>query len=100
METTSFNKGSSTSLQYGGVYVGRVVRVDGAYCYVELPRLSPGSIFGPCLTISSTYPFMPEIEDIVICAFMENNWDQVVILGKTMRDADLINYDDIDGGTP
>jgi hypothetical protein len=100
VEVVAFNKGSSGSLQPGGIYVGKVVRVDDAYCYVELPRLSPGSIFGPCLTISTTYPSMPAIDDIVICSFLENNLDQVVVLGKTMTNADLINYDDIDGGTP
>ena len=98
MEVVAFNKGSSGSLQPGGLYVGKVVRVDGAYCYVELPRLSPGSIFGPCLTISTTYPSMPDIDDIVICSFLENNLDQVVVLGKTMTTADL-SVASVYGGT-
>jgi hypothetical protein len=42
---------------------------------------------------------MPAIDDIVICSFLENNFDQVVILGKTMTTSDLTNYDEIDGGT-
>jgi hypothetical protein len=41
---------------------------------------------------------MPDIDDIVICSFLENNLDQVVVLGKTMTTADL-SVASVYGGT-
>ncbi len=31
----------------GGVHVGRVLRVEGPACYVEVPALAPGYEYGP-----------------------------------------------------
>lgn len=30
-----------------GVYIGRVTKVDGRVCYVELPSMAPGLEYGP-----------------------------------------------------
>jgi hypothetical protein len=70
-------KGSSAKKSNPGFYLGKVVRVTGGI-YVSIPTLSPGSTFGPCKTFVSH----PVLNQTVLCGFLDNKFDEVVILGK------------------
>lgn len=70
-------KASSRRPQPGGLYRGKVVRATGGI-FVEVPTVAPGQTFGPC-TVFGPYP---KANDVVLCAFLDNRFDELVVLGK------------------
>lgn len=84
----SSTKASSRKPQPGGLYKGTVTRVaDGIF--VSVPKVAPGQIFGPCMVFG---PY-PVLGDNVLCAFLDNRFDELVILGrettsKVLKDVD------------
>lgn len=81
-------KASSRKPQPGGLYKGIVVRVaDGIF--VDVPKVAPGQTFGPCM-VFGPYPILG---DNVLCAFLDNRFEELVILGrettsKVLKDVD------------
>lgn len=90
---TARNKNVSIPLEGGGIYVGRVSKVSGNQVFVEVPTLSPKYSFGPC-SISGT-SFSLELNDKVVCSFLNNSTSDLVVLGKVYGGAALV----IDGGS-
>lgn len=83
------NKASSRKPKIGGLYIGKVVRVSGGI-FVQIPGIAPQTTFGPCAVFSS-YPVLGQR---VLCGFLDNRFDEVVILGKKteskiVKDVDL-----------
>jgi hypothetical protein len=83
-------KASSRRPKTGGLYVGKVVRVSGNGVFVQIPSIAPQTTFGPCV-VFSTYPTLGQR---VLCSFLDNKFDEVVILGrktesKIIKDVDL-----------
>jgi hypothetical protein len=81
-------KASSRKPQPGGLYKGIVVRVAGGI-FVDVPKVAPGQTFGPCM-VFGPYPILG---DNVLCAFLDNKFDELVILGrettsKVLKDVD------------
>lgn len=72
------SKASSKRPQPGGLYTGVVVRVEGGV-FVRVEKVSATHIFGPC----DVYCAFPVINQKVLCGFLDNRFDEVVILGKT-----------------
>lgn len=70
-------KASSGKAQVPGFYLGKVVRVTGGI-YVSIPTVAAGSTFGPCKTFCS----QPVLNQTVLCGFLDNKFNEVVILGK------------------
>jgi hypothetical protein len=100
---TSRNRTASTSLTTNGFYVGIVRKVDGKQVWVEIPAVSPGFAFGPSSVLagvasySSTTaltgdssPVVTDIDQVpavgrnVLCAFINNSLDEVVVLGAIL----------------
>lgn len=105
---TSPEKASSISQPPGGVFIGTVTSVSETTCFVEIPALLPGFSFGPCRSTLS--PIYKELEndkryseyedplvtehhrheiaiiaepgDQVVCAFINNKLDEVVVIGR------------------
>mgnify|MGYP006280264999 CR=1 FL=1 len=76
---TNQTKGSSSSTPRNGTYFGVVVRTSGGV-YVKVPKLAPGTIFGPCKQFFQT---TVSVDDIVLCTFIDNKFDELVLLGTT-----------------
>lgn len=100
---TSPSKTSSVPLQTNSLYIGIVKRVDGKQVWVEIPTISPGFAFGPCLVAagvaayssttaitSDSSPVVTSIDQVpavgrnVVCAFINNSLDEVVVLGAIL----------------
>jgi hypothetical protein len=100
---TSPSKTASVTLSVNGLYVGIVRKVEGKRVWVELPAVSPGFAFGPCLVVagvvsysattaitSDSTPVVTEINQVpgvgrnVLCAFINNSLDEVVVLGAIL----------------
>lgn len=86
---TNSSKASSRRPKTGGLYVGKVVRVNGGI-FVQIPSIAPQTTFGPCVVFSS----FPILGQRVLCSFLDNKFDEVVILGrktpsKIVSDVDL-----------
>jgi hypothetical protein len=47
-------KTASVELEKNGLYLGNVTQTEGNMVYVEIPQLTPGFSYGPCLVISNT----------------------------------------------
>lgn len=105
---TSPEKAAAVPQPPGGIFIGTVTDVSDTTCYVEIPALLPGFSFGPCRSVLS--PIYKELEnekryseyedplvtehhrheiaiiaergDQVICAFINNKLDEVVVLGR------------------
>lgn len=92
---TARNKTVSIPLEGGGIYVGRVAKKTGAQVFVEVPSLSPKFAFGPCL-VSGTIAAL-EVNDRVICAFLNNSTSELIVLGKIFTGT--ISALVIDGGS-
>jgi hypothetical protein len=60
MKFTAPEKTSSVPQQGGGLYVGTVTSIRGNYLFVEIPAITPGFNFGPCLSVLS--PISRQIE--------------------------------------
>ncbi len=81
-------KASSRKPRTGGLYKGKVVRVSGGI-FVSVPKVAPGQTFGPCMVFG---PY-PVLNDNVLCAFLDNRFEELVILGrettsKVLKDVD------------
>ena len=90
---TSPSKTASSALTTSGLYVGVVRRSDSYGVYVEIPQITPDFAFGPCVTIagasSITYDGpsgdrAPSVGTKVLCGFLNNQFDEVVILGEVL----------------
>lgn len=78
----------------GGVYLGRITRVTGTVCYLEVPSLAPGFEYGPAAypdtyadpttsggDPSHTHPARPlTVGDRVACAFLGGRQDDGVVV--------------------
>lgn len=95
------SKTAGVPLEPGGIYLGIVRQVSGTQVFVEVPLVSPGFTFGPCLVVanravttttsSSGYltsvtvtNSVPNVNDRVICAFMNNERTELVVLGRVL----------------
>lgn len=85
-KVTNATKGSSSGVQPGGLFIGVCKRLSAQGPYVSIPNLSPGSVFGPC-KVSGLYPI---VGSLVICMFLENRLEEVVILGRLIT-SNVIN---------
>lgn len=94
---TSPGKSASVPQQGGGLYVGTVSSVGANGLFVNIPGVASGFPFGPCPSIKNvnseqialtgnaqTIEAFQEyaVGDSVLCAFLENKLDQVVVIGK------------------
>lgn len=70
-------KASSRRPKTGGLYIGKVVRITGGI-YVQVPKIASNTVFGPC-TVFCAYPILNQR---VLCGFLDNKFDEVVILGR------------------
>jgi hypothetical protein len=71
-------KASSRKPTPGGLYLGTVVRVGAQGVFVNIPKVAAQTIFGPC-TVFCTYPIAGQK---VLCGFLDNRFEEVVILGR------------------
>lgn len=99
------NKTVNTPFDGGGIYLGTVRQVAGNQVYVEVPQIAPRFTFGPCLVInnrittnttttsSSGYLTSvtttvtnnpPLVGDKVICAFLNNEKSELIVLGRVL----------------
>lgn len=85
-------KGSTAPGRAGGIFVGIITKVDGGV-YVAIPSLNPDpkAEFGPCKVIGQ-YPIK---DQQVLCSFLENRTEEIVVLGKQLSSNVLTNV-----GTP
>ena len=81
-------KASSRKPQPGGLYKGIVTRVAGGI-FVDVPKVAPGQPFGPCM-VFGPYPILG---DNVLCAFLDNKFDELVILGRETKSKVLKDVD-------
>lgn len=94
---TARSKAVGSSLEGGGIYFGVIRRVDGNQVYVELRTLAPGYAFGPCVVVG--FEVVPAVNDRVICAFLNNEKSELVVLGKIFAGETGGADDSIDGGS-
>lgn len=94
---TARTKAVGSTLDGGGIYFGVIRRVDGNQVYVELKTLAPGYAFGPCIAVG--FEVMPTVNDRVICAFLNNEKSELVVLGKIFAGETGGGTTTIDGGT-
>ena len=83
-------KGSTAPGRPGGIFLGICKRTAGGV-YVEIPGLAAGALFGPCKVVGQ-YPL---VGSSVLCSFLENRNDEVIVLGKQVGTNILQN-----AGTP
>lgn len=88
---TARNKAVSVPFQ-GGIHYGIVRRIVNNEVYVELRAVAPGYAFGPCVVSGAIS--MPNINDTVICAFLDNSKSELVVIGKI-----LPSTSSLDGGS-
>ena len=75
---TKAGKGASVKPVKNGNFIGRVSRVSGGI-YVKIPKIAPGVTFGPCKKFFSE---SVSVGDAVLCTFLDNKFDEVVLVGK------------------
>lgn len=102
-------KTASVELPRNGLYIGIVTQVEGTKVYVEIPQLTPGFSYGPCLVLANnvntvttsgsalittggtTSTFLktvavnriiPPVGTYVLCGFLNNGLDEIVVLGS------------------
>lgn len=77
----NYNNGSQHPFRGGGLYLGKVVAVDaGKRASVKIPSL--GLTLRSCPVVGTTPTFFLEVDDSVVCAFLENDNQEVVVLGR------------------
>lgn len=103
------SKTASVELPRNGLYIGIVTQVDETRVFVEIPQLTPGFSYGPCLVLAnnvntsttsgtalintggSTSTFLktvsvsrqvPQVGTYVLCGFLNNGLDEIVVLGS------------------
>lgn len=100
------SKTASVAQEGGGLYVGTITSIqqNPFAVFVEIPQVSPGFSFGPCLIVQNntnytlninfdakTYSFTNSKKTAttvgaqVVCAFLANSLDQVVVLGTVTK---------------
>lgn len=47
------DKAASVELEKNGLFVGSVTSVEDKYVYVEIPQLTPGFSYGPCMVVAN-----------------------------------------------
>ena len=84
-----------------GIYIGIVRQVADKQVYVEVPLISPGFIFGPCLVVSnkvttsttSSSGYLtsvtvsnaaPSVGEKVVCAFLNGERSEIIVLGRIL----------------
>jgi len=75
---TSPQKTASRALDISGIYLGTVTRSDSEGVFVSVEQVSPGLSFGPCLVTE----YIIDAGDQVVCAFLNNAFDELVVLGR------------------
>lgn len=102
-------KTASVEIPRNGLYIGIVTQVEDTRVYVEVPQLTPGFSYGPCLVLAnnvntattsgsalittggSTSTFLktvtvtrvvPPVGTFVLCGFLNNGLDELVVLGS------------------
>lgn len=102
-------KTASVELPRNGLYIGVVTQVEGTKVYVEVPKVNPGFAFGPCLVLANnvttsttkdnalttlggateqfvqtvtTTRTVPPVDSFVLCGFLDNGLDELVVLGS------------------
>jgi hypothetical protein len=75
---TKSTKGSSVKPIKNGHYIGKVSRTSGGI-FVKIPKVAPGVTFGPCKKFFSE---ALAVGDSVLCTFIDNKFDEVVLVGK------------------
>jgi hypothetical protein len=81
-------KASSRKPRTGGLYKGKVERVAGGV-FVSVPKVAPGQPFGPCM-VFGPYPI---VGDNVLCAFLDNRFEELVVLGRETKSKVLKDVD-------
>jgi hypothetical protein len=102
-------KTASVELPRNGLYIGVVTQIEENRVYVEIPQLTPGFSYGPCLVLAnnaeaattkdgalvnlsgtkeqfvqtvSIQRVVPEVGSFVLCGFLNNGLDEIVVLGS------------------
>jgi hypothetical protein len=84
----NYTNGSSFPTQGGGLYLARVLAVSGNNrVTVNVPSLS--SKFGPLGCIETTALNRPATGDTVVVAFLENDLENMVVLGRISVSVDV-----------
>lgn len=78
-QRTNQKKGSSAPGRPGGVFLGVCTKIAGGV-YVKIPKLTGGKAinFGPCKVVG----LYPPVGSYVLCTFVEDRNDEIVVLGK------------------
>jgi hypothetical protein len=87
MATTGRRRARSTRQlePNAGAYLGTVLRVTGAYAYVQLPRFDPSVEYGPAVYPSEYNPGTARplaAGDTVVVAFIEGDHANIVVLAR------------------
>jgi len=103
---TSPNKAHSVTKEGGGVYIGTVTSTTNGL-FVEIPKVAPGQSFGPCVVAAGAFAITqtkqtvstpsgtvqavtnvslslnkPAVGSKVICMFLDNKMDEVIVVGS------------------
>ncbi|NCV44508.1 MAG: hypothetical protein EBW15_06925 [Actinobacteria bacterium] len=77
----NYENGSQHPFRGGGLYLGRVTAVDaGKRASVRIPSL--GLTLRSCPVVGTTPTLFLSVGDSVICAFLENDNQEVVVIGR------------------
>lgn len=110
LNLTAPQKSSSVELESNAIYVGTVTRVQGNRVFVEVPQVTRGFSFGPCLvaandvqvsattTTTSSEGYVtsvqttvtrtrvvPQVGSRVLCAFLNGSIDELAVLGSILE---------------
>lgn len=77
----NYENGSQHPFRGGGLFLGRIVSVNGTNrASVRVPAL--GLTLRSCAVIGTTATLFLSVGDSVICAFLENDNQDAVVLGR------------------
>lgn len=77
----NYNNGSQHPFRGGGLYLGKVVSVDsGNRASIRIPSL--GLTVRSCPVVGTTKTAKPALDDSVVCAFLENDNQEVIVIGR------------------
>jgi len=83
VEFTAPSKTASVPLTQNGLYIGTITRLDDEGApFVEIPAILNNFSFGPCVFSGYTDGQIPTVGQKVICGFLNNALDEVVVIGK------------------
>lgn len=84
----NYRNGSAFPTKGGGLYLGRVLAVSpDNRVTVRVPSLS--SKFGPLGCVETTAISRPVVGDTVVVAFLENDLENMVVLGRISVSVDV-----------